>query len=61
MHRMSELVRMLREARSADLAQAVEEDVAEMIIVCGYSPNEAGELLIRQIDFHASFDKEETS
>jgi hypothetical protein len=58
MHRMSELVRMLREARSHDLAQAVDGDVAEMVQVCGYSPNEAGELLIRQIDFHASFQKE---
>jgi hypothetical protein len=55
MHRMSELVRMLREARSHDLAQAFNDDVAEMVNVIGYRYNDAEALLLRQIKFHASF------
>jgi len=55
MHRLNELIRMLDERKNSDdFAKAFKEDVAEMVKVCGYSKDEAVDLLVRQIDSHAS-------
>lgn len=56
MHSMSEFVRM--KDNGPKFFEAFRDDVREMVDVLGYTVEDATALLYRQIDFHASFEKE---